>query len=76
MSRWAGAFAGLSRGSDTVGTLRHSAEQRPTASRNVKTVTPPSEPVEPRATERGPVTWHQTESRRATIVELWRRAPA
>jgi hypothetical protein len=71
MSRWAEAFAALSGGSDTVGTLRHNAEPIFTVSHSVNSVTAPPE----RATPPPPLpvaafaTWREAEEESAAIVE-------
>jgi hypothetical protein len=49
MSRWAEAFAALSRGSDTLDTLRHSEGATARVSQSVKSVTAAAEPPAPSA---------------------------
>jgi hypothetical protein len=77
MSRWAEAFAALSRGSDTLDTLRHSAEPAPTVSQSVNSVIPPPKPSAPPAPV--PVarndTWTDAQEERAAIVEYDGGAP-
>jgi hypothetical protein len=46
VSRWADAFAALSRGADTLDTMRHSAEPPPIVSQSVNSVMAPPAPSE------------------------------
>jgi hypothetical protein len=77
MSRWAEAFAALSRGSDTVDTVRHCAEPGATVSQSVNSVIPLPEPSAPPASpsDRALAAWGNAEEERAAIVEYDGGAP-
>lgn len=64
MSRWAEAFAALSRGVDTPDTMRHFGSLRGTVSQSVHSVTATSEPKPTTATG-----WGDPEEEGAAIVE-------
>jgi hypothetical protein len=66
MSRWAEAFAALSRAVDTSDTSRHIPSPTPDVSRSVHSVTPQPEAVEQTGVARD---WSDTEEERASIVE-------
>jgi hypothetical protein len=69
MSRWAEAFAALSRSSDTLDTLRHSEVCPPTVSQSVNSVTVPLAPPDsPRLADRIPTRCGRGEPGRIGIV--------
>jgi hypothetical protein len=69
MSRWAEAFAALSKESDTLDTTRHSEAPPAIVSQSVQSVTAAPAPPEPLPEPMVAPSWDEAEEERAAIVE-------
>jgi hypothetical protein len=73
VTRWADTFAALSRGTDTLDTMRHSEAGAATVSQSVNSVTaspePPASLPLPPPLDRPLATWSDSAEERAAIVE-------
>jgi hypothetical protein len=67
VTRWADTFAALSRGADTLNTMRHSAVGTPAVSKSVNCVA--ASPQPPAPLDRPLARWSDSEKERAAIVE-------
>jgi hypothetical protein len=67
VTRWADTFAALSRGADTLDTMRHSEEGAATVSQTVNSVA--ASPQSPAPVDRPLARWSESEKEHAAIVE-------